>query len=70
MGRTGLVDGRKAEEGMGGCWRIAREISELEYIWEEIREKEDGGIRQQPPIPSSAFLPSTSPVRPILPPKI
>ena len=46
-GRTRRVDGRKAEEGMSGCRRIAREISELAYSWEDSREKEDGGRRRK-----------------------
>ena len=31
MGRKIHEDGSKAGKGMSGCWRIAREISEMEY---------------------------------------
>ena len=47
MGWIGRVDGRKAGEGRRGRRRIAREISESEYIWEDRREREDEGRRRK-----------------------
>ena len=43
-GRKGRVDGRKAEEGRRGCRRIARDISELAYSWEDRLEREEVGF--------------------------
>ena len=44
--RTGRVDGGKEEEGRRGCWRIAREISESAYSWEERGERDRGRRRK------------------------
>ena len=45
-GWTGRVDGRKVEEGIRLCRRIARERSESAHIWEDRRERDRGGQRK------------------------
>ena len=42
----GRVNGRKAEEVRKGCRRIARDIPESAFIWEDRREREMGRRRK------------------------